>query len=47
LIQLGLFVLIATPIARILFSVFGYLFEKDYLYVVITLLVLIVILWNF
>jgi uncharacterized membrane protein len=47
LIQLGLFVLIATPIARILFSVFGYLFEKDYLYMVITLLVLFVILWSF
>jgi uncharacterized membrane protein len=47
LIQLGLLVLIATPIARVLFSVFGYLLEKDYLYTVITLVVLVVILWNF
>lgn len=47
LIQLGLLILVATPIARILFSVFGYLLEKDYLYVVITLVVLGVILWNF
>lgn len=47
LIQLGLMVQIATPITRILFSVFGYLLEKDYLYTVITLLVLLVILWNF
>ena len=47
LIQLGLFVLIATPIFRIVFSVFGYLMEKDYLYVLITLIVLGVILWNF
>jgi uncharacterized membrane protein len=47
LIQLGLLVLIATPIARILFSVFGYLLEKDYLYVIITAIVLTVILWNF
>jgi uncharacterized membrane protein len=47
LIQLGLMVLVATPIARILFSVFGYLLEKDYLYTVITMVVLLVILWNF
>jgi uncharacterized membrane protein len=47
LIQLGLLVLIATPIARIVFSVFGYLMEKDYLYTVLTVIVLLVILWNF
>jgi uncharacterized membrane protein len=46
-IQLGLFVLIATPILRVVFSIFGYLLEKDYLYLVITLTVLAVILWNF
>src|ERR1700754_1803704 len=47
LVQLGLFILIATPIARIVFSVIGYLLEKDYLYVTITILVLVVILCNF
>ena len=47
LIQLGLLVLIATPIARIAFSIFGYLLEKDYLYTVLTVIVLLVILWNF
>ena len=47
LIQIGLLVLIATPIARIVFSIFGYLLEKDYLYTVITAIVLLVILWNF
>ena len=31
LIMLGLCVLIATPIARIAFSIIGYLLEKDYL----------------
>ena len=46
LIQLGLLVLIATPIARIVFSIFGYLMEKDYLYIMITCIVLAVILWN-
>ena len=46
-IALGLLLLILTPIARIVFSIFGYLLEKDYLYVSITLFVLAVILWNF
>lgn len=44
IIQLGLFILIATPIARIVFSIVGYILEKDYLYIVITLIVLSVIL---
>jgi uncharacterized membrane protein len=47
LIQLGLVVLIATPIARIAFSIIGYLLEKDYLYTVLTVIVLLVILLNF
>lgn len=47
LIAFGLLLLILTPIARIVFSVAGYLMEKDYLYVGITLFVLAVILWNF
>lgn len=47
LIALGLLLLILTPIARVVFSVAGYLLEKDYLYVSITLFVLAVILWNF
>jgi uncharacterized membrane protein len=47
LIALGLLLLILTPIARIVFSIFGYLLEKDYLYVSITGFVLGVILWNF
>jgi uncharacterized membrane protein len=47
LIALGLLLLIATPIARIVFSIFGYLMEKDYLYMLITGIVLAVILWNF
>lgn len=47
LIALGLLLLILTPIARIVASIGGYLMEKDYLYVLITLLVLGVILWNF
>lgn len=47
LIAFGLLLLILTPIARVVFSIAGYLLEKDYLYVLITLLVLAVIVWNF
>jgi uncharacterized membrane protein len=43
IIQLGLLLLIATPISRVLFSVIGFLFEKDYLYVIISLIVLAII----
>src|SRR3984957_6043653 len=40
LIQLGLLVLIATPVARVLFSVFAFVYEKDWTYVAITVIVL-------
>ncbi|HET7896187.1 MAG TPA: DUF1634 domain-containing protein [Flavisolibacter sp.] len=46
IIQLGLFILMATPVARIVFSVIGYILERDWLYIVITLLVLGVILYS-
>ena len=46
IIQLGLLFLIATPIARIIFSVIGFIIEKDILYSVITLVVLIIVLWG-
>ena len=40
LIQLGLLVLIATPVARVLFSVIAFLYERDWTYVAITVIVL-------
>ncbi len=43
IIQTGILLLIATPIARVLFSAIGFVLEKDYLYVGITLLVLAII----
>ncbi len=46
IIQLGVCVLIATPILRVAFSVIGFLIEKDYMYVVITLIVLCIIVAN-
>ena len=46
IIQLGLFVLIATPVARIIFSILGYMLERDKLYITITMTVLIIILYS-
>jgi len=40
LIQLGLLLLIATPIARVVFSVLGFVRQRDWLYVGITAIVL-------
>ncbi len=47
LIQLGLLLLVATPIARVAFSVVGFAIERDRLYVVFTLIVLAVLLYSF
>ena len=46
MIQIGLLLLIATPVARVLFSVFAFLREHDRLYVGITLIVLAVLLFS-
>jgi uncharacterized membrane protein len=40
LIQLGLLILIATPIARVAFSAVVFLYQRDWTYVVVTLIVL-------
>lgn len=44
--QLGLLVLIATPIARVIFSAIAFLRQRDFLYVLITLIVLSVLLYS-
>jgi uncharacterized membrane protein len=46
IIQLGILILIATPIARVLFSLLAFLRQKDRLYVVITLIVLVILLYS-
>ena len=46
IIQLGVVVLIATPVLRVAISALGFLMEKDYMYVVITLIVLGIIIAN-
>ena len=46
IIQLGLLLLIATPVARVIFSAIAFAIERDYMYVVITLIVLAVLLYS-
>jgi uncharacterized membrane protein len=46
LIQLGLLLLIATPIARVVFSIVGFTLERDHMYVAFTLIVLAVLLYS-
>ncbi len=46
LIQLGLLLLIATPIARVAFSVLVFLRQRDRMYVVVTLVVLAVLIFS-
>ncbi len=45
-IQLGILLLILTPIARVAFSVVAFLLERDYLYVAVTLIVLGLLLYS-
>ena len=46
LIQLGLLLLIATPVLRVAFSVFAFAVQRDGTYVVLTLVVLAVLLYS-
>ena len=46
IIQLGLLLLIATPVARVAFSVVAFALERDGLYVVVTLVVLAVLIFS-
>lgn len=46
LIQLGVLLLMATPVARVVFSVVAFVLERDWTYVGITLLVLAILTWS-
>ena len=46
IIQLGLLILIATPVARVAFSAVGFAIERDSMYVWLTLFVLAVLLYS-
>ena len=45
-IQLGILVLIATPVARVLFSMLGFALERDWMYVGVTAMVLALLLYS-
>lgn len=45
-IQLGLLLLIATPVARVIFTVFAFARQRDGVYIVITLIVLSLLLYG-
>ncbi len=44
IIQLGLLLLILTPIARVAFSLLGFALQQDVLYVVVTSIVLVILM---
>ena len=46
LIQLGLLLLIATPVARVAFSAAAFAIQRDRLYVMVTLIVLVVLIYS-
>lgn len=46
LIQFGLLILIATPVARVAFSLLAFLYERDWTYVVVTAIVLSLLLYS-
>lgn len=46
IIQLGLLLLVLTPVSRVAFSAIGFLEERDKMYVIITVIVLAVLLFS-
>lgn len=46
IIQLGLLFLIATPVARVIFSIWGFAEERDHMYVFFTVIVLAILLFS-
>jgi uncharacterized membrane protein len=47
IMELGILFLIATPFLRVVFSVLAFAYEKDYMYVVFTVIVLLVLIYSF
>jgi len=46
IMQLGLLLLVATPVARVAFTVFVFAYDRDWTYVVVTLVVLLLLLYS-
>lgn len=47
IMELGILLLIATPFLRVLFSVLAFAYEKDYMYVVFTVIVFLILVFSF
>jgi uncharacterized membrane protein len=47
LIMLGVMLLIATPVARVVFSVFAFAVQRDRTYIMVTLIVLSILMYSF
>ena len=46
LIQIGLLLLIATPVARVVFAVAGFALERDRLYTLVSIIVLAILIFS-
>ncbi len=46
IIQFGILLLIATPVARVVFALFGFAVERDWMYTVVSGIVLAVLLFS-
>jgi uncharacterized membrane protein len=46
IIQLGILLLIATPVVRVVFALVGFLLEKDRLYTAVSVIVLAILLFS-
>ncbi len=46
IIQIGLLILIATPVARVIFALFAFALQRDRIYVVVSLIVLTVLIYS-
>jgi uncharacterized membrane protein len=46
LIQLGILVLVATPVARVVLALVGFALERDRLYTIVSLIVLLILVFS-
>jgi len=46
IVQCGLLLLIATPVARVVFSIIGFALEKERLYVALTVIVFLILIYS-
>ena len=47
IIKMGILLLVGTPILRVIISVIAFIYEKDLMYVIFTLMVLVVLIYSF